>query len=121
MNEKIVASLEVAKILQAAGFRQDSALSWNKHKSGWLVCSLKVMDGAVAAPTFSEIWGELLGAISVGGVSYYLQLEMGSSASTLSYRELDPLGRCLHGDSDCNIANAAALMWLWIKEQGLVK
>lgn len=127
-------SLETAKALKDAGFRQDTYFYWNhvmvnnRGKLEWQLDYRKIGDrNNIPAPTTDKLLEELPCQFKYGGAWFDLQITKWPKEYKVQYVEFyfndDNLLEI--SDSLCefkveSLPEALAQMWLWLKKEGLL-
>lgn len=125
--EKLVTSLEVSKKLKDAGWESETWFGWASFNDRWYVCGqdshqFETYGYQLPAPTMGEVWEALPVTIEDEGTQHLMQATVeldGERASMLyygKYRDIRVAG-VIHP----NPVEAAALLWLDLKEQGLLE
>lgn len=132
-SASITVSLEVAKELKKAGWDQDKSIFyWDGSVPPWEVCldvdrswsysATEEDDGkCIAAPTAEEILRRLPRSIyDEGGEYVRICFPSGSHNEGIQYKHLGGLALCAALEDDDTLANAAAKMWIYLKQHDLL-
>lgn len=117
-------NLQLSKQLKEAGYPQISAFDWveiddNEYLLMGRKNIQKIDEGCISAPTADEILDRLPRKIEKSKNAFWLQVETMANGKdwACQYRNYN---MCLVFFEEMSIANAAALMWLYLKKEGLV-
>jgi hypothetical protein len=117
-------SLETAKALRNAGFRQDCWYFWGENDNGFCLHPATDEPYALvgkwfAAPTTDELLEELPKWFQWQNYAATLHIMVGTEFKWLiSYRSTKHVP---HSTLDKELSEALAQMWLWLKKEGLLK
>lgn len=131
-------SLEIAKALKDAGFRQDTAFHWyggGAYRTELCYGMLKVGGIAMeildkdmfnyAAPTTDELLDELPKEVNRESMCYHLRIafgnDYGNNVFYLGYEEDEEYYLDCPLTENKSLSEALAQMYLWLKKEGLIK
>ena len=128
MNEKHCVSLSLARRIKEAGWKKETEFCWIQDALGqWKLvnihyldsddCSLGEFNSKISAPLATEILEELPSEIE-----NYAELSISKDSNNFYYVQYQGVDNETCGEffRDKSLSNALALMWLYLRKEGLI-